>query len=335
MALRIIADADIMKEARNQMISAFRRDGAERVSTVIGYPGGNQSSKVYWAEDLGIWLACEVIEKSRYWNAFGTWNPKQNKTVPICCEINFPLSGIDRRIGGAVAEDERGRLFLVHRGHIGGGRKGIGAELFWKHFDGKPSIVVDGDRETELVVVGSIESPRLLRQIQFFVREVERIKKLAHSPDDHASPDNAGGESVEIQDIGEEFERTKTYTVTPNIDAACDHAIIVNRLRQRLRKQGYSTGKDRFRDLYVHRNGGITSLFEVKPDTSTTSIYTAVGQLLIYSVVQTSKPKLVFVAPEELSVQARIKLEKIGIDVLGYRWLDGEPDFPGLAERQF
>jgi hypothetical protein len=29
--------------------------------------------------------------------------------------------------------------------------------------------------------VGSLEAPRLLRQIQFFVREVERIKKLAGS----------------------------------------------------------------------------------------------------------------------------------------------------------
>jgi hypothetical protein len=335
MALRIVADADIMTNARDQIITAFRRHGADRVSTVIGYPGGNQSSKVYWAEDLGIWFAWDVIAKSRYWNAFGTWNPKQNKMVPICCEINFPLSGIDRRISGAVAEDERGRLFLVHRGQIGGGRKGIGAELFWKHFDGEPSSVIDGDRETELVVVGSIESPRLLRQIQFFVREVERIKALAHPPDDQASPENAGGESIEIEDIGEEFEGTKTYTLTRKVDAACDHGIIVNRLRRLLRKQGYSTGKDRFRDLYVHRKGRIASLFEVKPDTSTTSIYSAVGQLLIHSIVQVTRPKLVFVAPEDLSVQTRNKLKKIGIHVLGYRWVDGEPDFPGLGQWQF
>ena len=148
--------------------------------------------------------------------------------VPICCEINFPLSGIDRRISGAVAEDESGGLFLAHRGQIGGGRKGIGAELFRNHFDGEWSIVVDGDRETKLVVVGSIESPRLLRQIQFFIREVERIKLLAHPQDNQDSPENGGGESIEIEDIGEEFEGTKTYTVTRKIDAACDHGIIVS-----------------------------------------------------------------------------------------------------------
>lgn len=335
MALKIVTNAEVMKDTRDQIITAFRRHGADRVPTVIGYPGGNQSSRVYWAEDLGIWFVWDVIAKSRYWNAFGTWNPRQNKMVPICCEINFPLSGIDRRISGAVAEDERGRSILVHRGQIGGGRKGVGAELFWKHFEGKTPIVVDGDRETKLALVGSIESARLLRQIEFFVREVERIKALAQPPDDQDSPENDRGESVEIEDIGEEFEGTKTYTVTRQIDAACDHGIIVNHLRRRLREQGYSTGKDVFRDLYVHRKGHITSLFEVKPDTSTTSIYGAVGQLLIHGIVLASQPKLVFVAPEELSVQTRSKLKKIGIGVLGYRWVDGEPDFPGLAHCQF
>ena len=335
MALRIVADASTIENARDLIITAFRRHGADRVSTVIGYPGGNHSSKVYWAEDLGIWIAWDVIEKSRYWNAFGTWDPKQNRMVPICCEINFPLSGIDRRISGAVAEDERGRPFLVHRGQIGGGRRGIGAGLFWKHFDGEQSTVVDGGRETKLAVVGSIESPRLLWQIRFFVREVERIKELAHPPDDQDSPEDEGGDSVELGDIGEEFEGTKTYTIARKIDAACDHGIVVKHLRRCLQEQGHSTGKDRFRDLYVHRKGRITSLFEVKTDTSTASIYSAVGQLLIHSVGQAPQPTLVFVAPEELSVQTRNKLKKIGIGILGYRWVDGEPGFPSLVHWQF
>src|SRR5271157_158835 len=134
MALRIVEDALALKGARDALIAAFHRHGAERVTTVIGYPGGNEPSRVYWAGDLGIWYGWNVIENSRYWNAFGTWSPKEHKMVPICCEINFPLNGIDRRISGAVAEDESGRLFLAHRGRIGGGRKGIGAELFRNHF---------------------------------------------------------------------------------------------------------------------------------------------------------------------------------------------------------
>ena len=180
-----------------------------------------------------------------------------------------------------------------------------------------------------------MESPTLLRHIQFFVREVERIKGLAYPPHDFASTNKEVAEEVKIEDVGEEFEGTKTYTVTRKIEAACDHGIIVNRLRRRLRKQGYSTGKDRFRDLYVHRDGRITSLFEVKPDTATTSICSAVGQLLIHSLGQASRPRLVFVAPEELSAETRHRLKTIGIDVLGYCGANGEPDFPGLGQWRF
>jgi hypothetical protein len=252
--------------------------------------------------------------------------------VPICCEINFPLAGINRQISGAVAENERGGLFLVHRGQIGGGRKGIGAELFWKHYEGEPSVVIDGDRETELVVVGSLQSPRFLRQIQCFVREIERIKALAHSEDEQHTEE---GNQIEIRDIGEEFLTRMRYSFTRTVDPTCDHAIIVNGLRRELRKRGYSIGKDQLRDLYVHRKSHITSLFEVKPDTSTTSIYSAVGQLLLYSVVLPIRPKLIFVAPEELSVETQGNLKKIGIEVLTFRWVSSEPEFPGLADWNF
>jgi hypothetical protein len=318
MGLRIVEDHAKILQARDKLISAFRRGGAAEIKTVIGYPGGHEPQTVYWIKGLGIWLGCSVIPRSRFWNGFGTQDPSKHKVIPISCEINFPLSGVNRRISGAVAEDEKGRLCMVHRGQIGGGRKGIGSELFWRHFDGGPSLVVDGGRDAELIVVGSLESPRLLHHIQFFVREVERIKSLAHSPEEPENSAGNGEEEFDIKDIGLEFEGTKTYSVTRKIEASCDHGIIVNRLRRRLRKDGYLVGKDRFRDLYVHQDGMITSLFEVKPDTSTSSIYTAVGQLLIHSARPIGRLKLFFVAPEGLSTETRDKLKKIGIELLGF-----------------
>ena len=185
-----------------------------------------------------------------------------------------------------------------------------------------------------MVVVGALNSPKLLQHIQFFVREVERIKALAYPQDTGATEAN-GEREFEIEDLGEEFAGTKTYTITRTIDAGCDHGIVVNGLRRKLQKLGYAIGKDRFRDLYVHRGKRATSLFEIKPDTSTTSIYAAVGQLLIHSDGQSAPSTLIFVAPEALSVKVRKKLKKIGIDFLGYRWVDGEPEFPGLEGWKF
>jgi hypothetical protein len=215
---------------------------------------------------------------------------------------------------------------------VAGSEEGGRAKLFWKHYDGSPYPVADGDRESKVAVVGSVGSPKLLRDIQFFVREVERIKELVHPREGSQVGD---GGSLLIRDIGEEFEGVKTYTIARTVDAVCDHGIVVNRLRQRLHEAGYATGKDQYRDLYVHLSNRITSLFEVKPDTATTSLYTAIGQLLIHSVGQAVRPALIFVAPEDLTSGARQKLRKLGISVLGYRWVGDEPEFVHLAKWKF
>jgi hypothetical protein len=334
MALRIVTDASVIQTAQRKLIAAFRKGPAKRIPVSVGYRGGNNLFEVYWDSQLGFWLASETIENSRYWNAFGTEDPTQSKMVSISCEVNFPLSEIDRRIGGAIAEDERGHLFLVHRGKIGGGRQGIGAELFWAQFDGKPTVVFDGERETEVVLLGSVESPRLLKQLQFFVHEVERIKaSVSRVPNEVIGTNRQN--TFKIQELGEEFEGKKIYSRTSEIVASCDHGIIVNRLRRELKELKYATGRDRLRDLYVHRKGKITSLFEVKTDVSSGSIYAAVGQLFLYSVSLEATPKLVFVAPEELSAKTRNNLNKLGIQILIYKWVNDEPEFSGLADWNF
>jgi endonuclease III len=144
----------------------------------VGFQGESHRKNVLWSDSLGIWMLAEVIEGSRYWNAFGIENPTRQSGVGITCEINFPLTGINRRVAGAVAEDTAGDLHILHRGRIGGGRAGIGAELFWAHFAGDRVVATDGDRETTFAVIGSAGSPKLASGLRFFVKEVDRIKGL-------------------------------------------------------------------------------------------------------------------------------------------------------------
>jgi len=44
---------------------------------------------------------------------------------------------------------------------------------------------------------------------------------------------------------------------------------------------------------------------------------------------------LFFVAPIELATDIRKKLKALEIEVIGYRWVDGVPDFPDLAHWDF
>jgi hypothetical protein len=325
MAYRVLERASEIREVLKAIVSAFQKHGVKRVNANLGFQGENADVRVLWAADLGIWYAPSVISGSRYWNAFGTKDP-QGGSVPITCEVNLSLHGIDRRIGGAVASDEQGRATLVHRGRIGGGREGIGAELFWSQYEGKRLTIWDGDRDTDFAAVADLSSPRFVRQIQFFVHEVERIKALVSEGQQSGKPLRSGGGrtensgAFEIKELGDEFAGTKTYALSGTVSDVCDHGPIVKKLRELLSDAGYSTGKDTFRDLYVHRKQKVTSLFEVKPSTDRQSIYSAVGQLFLHSADSTPRPRLFFVAPDGLSDTLRSTLRHIGIELLGFRW---------------
>lgn len=326
--MRLVQDAKKIRLARQAMVRAIKSGETRKVDTVLGFQGESFPAKVLWSELLGIWLYPGLIKGSRYWNAFGT-GPMKKGSVDITCEVNFPLSGIDRRIAGAVVEDEANNLYIAHRGRIGGGKAGVGTQLFWDNFDGgSPTIVVDGDRETRMAMIGPLNSPKLGIHLRFFVQEVQRIKGQA-TADGH--PDKI----FRLQDFRNEFEGIKTIRITEIYQAACDHGIVVNRLRQCLKDIGCATGKDKFRDLYVHRNGKVTSLFEVKPDCSTTSLYTAIGQLFFHSLGLPSNPDRVIVLPANTPEKLIGKLKQLQLKVLLFDWNEGEPLFRNLAQTKF
>ncbi len=193
MAYQVLTRHREIQSVQKQIGAAFRARGTQSLAN-IGYPGGHEDRKVVWVKDLRIWIAQAVIHGSRYMNALGTEPPRPG-SLSIVCEINFPISGIDRRINGVVLADERGRTLLAHRGRINVGRKGIGAQLFWSHYEGRRLTVWDGDRESDVAAVAEIGSPRFLQQIQLFVHEVERIKALARDEQTDEDSRAAGAEA--------------------------------------------------------------------------------------------------------------------------------------------
>jgi hypothetical protein len=119
-------------------------------------------------------------EKKRYWNVFGINKPQENPNVSMVVQINPPLKGIDRRVAGVFAKDDKSDIFLLHRGIIGGGRKGIGKKTFCKHYNGEKSDLQDGDKLIEILLIGCITSPNFPEKLKNFVGEVDRIKKDVH-----------------------------------------------------------------------------------------------------------------------------------------------------------
>lgn len=80
-----------------------------------------------------------------------------------------------------LARDEAGKLHLLHRGKIGGGRTGISKKLFWDRYQGETRMVRDGGRETEMALVGALDTPDFVEAVAAFIYEVDRIKRIGRS----------------------------------------------------------------------------------------------------------------------------------------------------------
>ena len=270
--LRIVETAKEITEGNRLFLDALQRRAEHKLKATLGFQGGRAEVPVFWIKGLGIWAGGMRVE-NRYWNAFGLDEPHP-KNSTITCEINFPFSGIARNIGGALAKDRKGKLYVVHRGKIGGGRTGIGKTLFDEHYPANPVDVEDGDRITPVTILGCVDSPQLPKRVATFVKEVHRIKSLVS-----ASGGAADAPTLE-HEFHEEFAGKKTYGQSEIVEANCNHGLVVSELRSVLAAGGLSVANDKNRDLYIYNSHGrIVTLFEVKTDTTLTNIYTAVGQI--------------------------------------------------------
>ena len=181
----ILTNRQEIENAQREFVTRLEKSCDRKIQVRLGYQGGNVNCVINWSKNLGLWFHSRKLEGtfnferiaiSRYWNAFGLSEvvPKQNSMLPIVCEINPPLEGLEKRVQGAFARDN-GRIWLLHRGKIGGGRPGIGRRLFFENYL-KEIKDIAGDR---FAIIGDIRSSDFVECVRSFVQEVERIKGIA------------------------------------------------------------------------------------------------------------------------------------------------------------
>lgn len=297
----------------------------ERIRVVLGHPGGTLKAKVIWSEHLGVWMHYGTIPEKRYWHAFGVGRPDRASPVSIDCEINFPVEGIDRRIGGALARDGEGRVCVVHRGKIGGGKKGIGKSVFEEHYRGVWAPMEDGDTVSTVVIIGFLENPRFARQVTHFVRKVNRIK---HHVSLRSSQLEIGFDERSFREefVGERFPGMKY-----DVSGLCDYPLIVQDLRTLFEKKRYRVGNDHEREFFIaSEDGTIKVLFRVITDTSPEQVRAGVAHLFLAAATLSEKPKMVLITPGALSEDMVAKLKKLGIAFLTYTWHGEQAVFPDL-----
>lgn len=178
-----VDDATEIESCIDALRLRLEAEADEKGELKLGYQGDNEQVGGLYFERLEMWAACsrtDVGGTLRYWNAFGFGHPF-GQSLSITVEVNSPIAGINRRIGGVLARDGE-RVLLAHRGKVGGGRKGIGKAAFrefWARAGRETIQLQDGDQQSDVIPVGYIDADDFCDQIASFVRAVDDFKRSA------------------------------------------------------------------------------------------------------------------------------------------------------------
>jgi hypothetical protein len=185
-----------------------------------------------------------------------------------------------------------------------------------------------------IFVIGSISQPlQLLQRLAKFVHEAERIGDLRRDARKFKSALEAVGGTMRNNKAiggGEDEYAGETigagaYLLHRQVQFERVHARVQRALAKQLQKRGLKCGNRRQKhglapDLYVRdRDGRMTHLFEIKVGQDSQSIFTALGQLLVYSVGKEPSPAAVLVTrglPQ--SSQFKAAMDTQAIKVLYY-----------------
>jgi hypothetical protein len=325
--LKVIEDEKLIARYARQFARAFRPYADEKIKVKLGHQGASFNAKVSWSKRLGIWIYSRPAKNVRYWNAFGLGKPQVSGHQPITAEINFPRVGIDRKTGAAFARDAWNRIYVIHRGKIGGGKKGIGKTLFEESYRGNWAWMEDGDYLAEVAVIGALQSPRFALQAAQFVRKIEKLKSAASF---------SSQTSLNFSEAAfhEELVGSPPSLPPDNIADACDHDLIVSQLAALLQRWKFKIGNDENLELFLLQpaSDGLSHIVAVCADGKEKTVMALAAKLLLQKNTRTVHPSAILLLPEDKMEQYAHQMRLLHIDVLGFR-VEGEKIFfPDLGK---
>jgi hypothetical protein len=328
--LKVISDQPAIKKYAGQFNKKFKPFIDEEIKVKLGHQGAGFPAKVLWSKSLGIWKFSRAIKEVRHWNAFGVGKPGTSSVLSIASEINFPWVQIDRKTGGAFAEDAWGNVFVIHRGKIGGGKKGIGKSLFEHNYRGVWSFMEDGDSISQVAVIGALNSPRFALQAAQFVKKIEILKSTA-------APSTQTEMNFSEISFREDLVGSAPSLVEDEISFACDHDLVVGSLAALLQRQKIKIGNDTESELFTvdPDENRISYIFEVLTDTKEKNVLAAAAKLLLQTSAAALNPLPVMVLPEDKMSHYEQELKRINISVLGFNWQEERVVFSGLERIKF
>ncbi len=320
--LKLISNEEEIASCQEKFKIAIQ-NGLQHEELTIGFQGGKIDNEVYY--DQHLWYSSKLFLDEpatikRYWNAFGL-GKRENGNQIIVVEINPLFSGATKRVAGLFAKDEMTKdYFILHRGKIGGGRKGIGKKAFKNWYRGKWVKVYDelGNQE-EAILISSLKSKYLSVRIRDFVKEVASFKQEVTSGKTSRSPQKIN----KSLSFDPEFYGSKKGKRKSKFEYKSYHGLVVNSLDKQVESSNFTFNSPLI-DLAVQEKGKIVKIYEVKTSSDRQSIYTGVGQLMFHAAENDKIEKVLVLPEEEYQEEITGILAKLNIKILTYTIVDGE-----------
>lgn len=321
--LEIITNKNEITKCQRILEDTLKATLPHKERLAIGYSGGNFENEVHYGDDL--WFSTKLLKEDevpipRYWNGFGTGKRKGPHQV-ITVEINPPLKGSTKQVSGLFAKDKQSdTYFLLHRGRIGGGKKGIGKTAFETWYRGKWVNVGDNER---VILVGTLGASDLIYQIREFVAEVSKFKSEVDSEQLSRQPVRQD----KMLTFDPEFSGRKSGKRRSSFEYDTYHGLVVSALEQKYKREHvmdkHKTFNTQMIDLGIQADGRTKHIFEVKSSSDRQSIYSGIGQLILHSSGSSAIKKTLVLPSGNNTKELTTMLRQIDIEVLYYEINNG------------
>lgn len=297
----VITDLKKISQLNKQLGLRLREHLKYPETRTITSPGGKYDFQVHFERHTGVdvkgWATGKhKPDKLRNYFVFG--QPGADSFVHISVQINFPAAKYHKSLAGVFVADEKGKLYIAHRGKLTGAG---GAFKVLQVLDRLPKCILatEEGQPLRLALIGALEDSTLVDDLFMFAQECREIvshlaterewKKQSRAHQSSPTKSEKKGKAkltpevervMRLSEYFDEFAGELTRRAVPAGIRIVRHGSIVSALAKSLERTGH-VRKSLAIDLAVIADEHI-DLYEVKTSTSTTNIYTGLGQLLIH-----------------------------------------------------
>lgn len=315
----------------------------------IGFPGNKEVRDVSFLTDNGadsLWFANweSIRTPGKIVNLFGRGDPHEDTQLTIDVQFNYNTEKFTRQLGGVFLKDiDSGEIIVAHRGII---TKKSRIELDIV-FEVMAADVIEGENSDgcrDYLFITLLNSKKIISEIAEFSQNLRKsFQDLdltsmsgANTNKNLINPSSRSRNLNGLRPYFKEFSGKRRAFTPRKVFPDCTHGKVVNALEQEFFLSA-ETLKSTAVDLVV--NGKTSSiLFEVKTNSGTQNIYTAVGQLTVHmpKVAEFTKKIVskVLVIPEKpLKELEKILETELNILIVTYEIsAKGKVTFSGLEK---